>query len=241
MIQRLKRANPANPGANSSVTIFDDLGAVVDTASSAIRAVVVACLDQNFTLKAWWAKSSTGALHLRDYKDVVPGGVHPSTAVTCVAKASLVNNDYFTVTVSNPTGEITTAVTFEYKVSVPFTPTEGRTTIDVSAVTTATEVAVASATVVLAAFPERITLPTPDSATFTATHLSTGVHFICSTAEHVANAGFSVSNTAGANAAGKEWDVRLLPGRNKITLHTTTAPGEFDVAVETTDDATGGV
>lgn len=244
MIQRLRRDNPAagvpaNPGASSAVTLFDDLGDTALMQNSAIRAQVVAYLDQNFTLKSWWAKSATGALHLRSSVDVAPGGSHPSAAITCVAVASLANNDRFAVTVSNATGETTTTVTFEYKVSAPFTPVAGRVTIDVSELTTDVEVAVASAAAVLAAFAGLVAAPEPTTATFTVTHVSTGAHFTCSAAETVTNAGFSVTNTAGTDGTGKEWNVRLLPGRNKITLHTGTAPTEFDVAVETTDDATG--
>lgn len=250
MIQRLRRDNPsagipANPGASSSVTLFDDLGDTALMQNSAIRAQVVAYLDQDFTLKSWWAKSATGALHLRSSASVAAGvdgavrGVHPAVAITCVAVASLANNDYFTVTASGSAGDSTTAVVFEYKVDGDFVAEAGRTTIDVSALTTDVHVAVASAAAVRAAFTGTVTIPIPATATFTATHVSSGANFVCSATENVTNAGFTVALTAGVDGTGKEWNVRLLPGRNKITLHTGTAPTEFDVAVETTDDATG--
>jgi len=244
MIQRLRRDNPAagipaNPGANSSVTIWDDYGDTALTQNNAIRAQVVAYLDQNFTLKSWWAKSSTGALHLRSSVDVVPAATHPAAAITCVAVANLKNNDYFTVTASGSAGESSTAVVFEFKVDGDFVAEAGRTTIDVSALTTDVHVAVASAAAVRTAFTGLVTIPVPTTAVFTVTHVSSGANFVCSATENVTNVGFTVALTAGVDGTGKEWNVRLLPGRNKITLHTGTAPTEFDVAVETTDDATG--
>lgn len=61
-------------------------------------------------------------------------GTHPIGAILAVAKASLVNNDSFTV----PDGNLTT--TFEFKVDSSYTSQAGRTTIDVSAITTVEEV-----------------------------------------------------------------------------------------------------
>lgn len=226
---------PANPGASSSVVLFDDLGdATLFANISRVRIPIY--LDQNFTVKTWWASSATSPLRLRTTNDYTPGAVKSASAVTCVAKANLVNNDYITVTVGSLTGETSTTVNFEYKVDGDFVATEGYTTIDVSAATTATTVAFATAAALRTAFGALISIPAVTTAVLTMTHAYSGSLHMATVVEHVTDAGFSVALTAGVDGAMVDADVRLLPGRNRVTLHTVTAPTEFDAVTEQNDD-----
>jgi len=229
--------NITNPGANAVATVLDDsTGERARVLPDVIRARVVSYLDQNYTIKTWWAKDATSPLRLMSSTTVVSGAVHAASAVTCVAKADLANNDYIAVTVGSATGETSTTTNFEYKVDGTFVATEGYTTIDVSAATTATTVAVATAAALRTAYGSLISIPTVTTAVLTATSAYSGTTHPMAVVEHVTNGGYSVALTAGVDGTGSRLDVRLEPGRNKITLHTVTAPTEFDVAVEYIDD-----
>jgi hypothetical protein len=102
--------------------------------------------------------------------DVANQGIHtvtavgPSGTITCVAVAAMSNNQWFMLN-----DGFNTATTFEYKVDGGFAPVPGRTTIDVSALATATQVATATAAVITAAVTARTltitgTLHAPGSA-----------------------------------------------------------------------------
>lgn len=241
MSQKNRLLDIANPGANAVAVLYDDNNhdrarAMPDRT----RVRVVSYIDKDHTIKTWWSPTSTGPLRLMTSTPVTSGAVKAASAVTCVAKADLAagggTNDYITVTVGSATGETSTTVTFEYKVDESFVATEGRTTIDVSALTTATEVATATAAALRTAFGSLISIPAVTTAVLTATHAYSGTAHPLTVVEHVANAGYSVALTSPVDGTGNKHDVRLEPGRNKITLHTGTAPTEFDVAVEMIDD-----
>lgn len=110
------------------------------------------------------------------------------TRVTCVAVASLVNNDNFTV---NRNGYRTV---FEYKVNGSYSPVAGRVTIDVSALgdPSSTGVAVATAAAIQSNDSTYITA-TPAAAVVTIAGIKP--HVIVVVTEAVANAGFVVVNS----------------------------------------------
>ena len=227
----------ANPGANAVAVLYDDNDH--DRARimpNRTRVRIVSYVDKDHTIKTWWSPTATGPLRLMTSTPVTSGAVHAASAVTCVAVADLANNDYITVTVGSATGETSTTVIFEYKKDGDFVATEGRTTIDVSELTTDVEVATATAAALRTAFGALISIPAVTTAVLTATHAYSGTTRPLTVVEHVTNAGYSVALTAAVDGAGNKHDVRLEPGRNKVTLHTVTAPTEFDVSVEMIDD-----
>lgn len=236
MINRQRRQAPANPGANGVAVLFDDLGDTERMQTTAVRARIVSYVDKDHTIKTWWSPTATGPLRLMTSTPVISGAVHAASAVTCVAASDLANNEYIAVTVGSMTGETSTTVNFEYKVNGDFVATDDYVTIDVSTLTTATEVAVATAAALRTAFGALISIPAVATAVLTATHAYSGTTHPLTVVEHVANAGYSVALTAAVDGAGNRHDVRLEPGRNKVTLHTVTAPTEFDVSVEMIDD-----
>jgi Ca2+-binding RTX toxin-like protein len=77
-------------------------------------------------------------------------------SITLPVQASLVDNDHFTI------NDGTTSTIFEYQVSGSFGATSGRTTIDVSTLTTAAEVAAATVTAITGL---NVTAVQPDVAT----------------------------------------------------------------------------
>jgi len=250
MIQRFRRANIENPGANSAAVLYDD--ATGEYATQA-RAHILALLDQDFVVNTYWAASSSSALrqlYTTSYAGGVSGfirAVRCAQPITVVAKASLVDNDYFTVVYTTVIDGTTVATTkiFEYKVTGAFEATEGRITIDVTGATTDVEVAVATAAAIAAAFvatssQPALTVAVPTTATLTMKGQS-GPRFAIAATENVANGGFSIgAAVAGVEGTVLDLDVRLSPGRNRIVLVTATAPEEFDVAVETDDDKNPG-
>jgi hypothetical protein len=164
-----------------------------------------------------------------------------------VAKANLVNNDYFTVTYTTVIDGVTVATekVFEYQVDGTFEATVDRLTIDASAATTATSVAVLTAAAIAAAFVATATQPAltvavPTTAVLTIKAQS-GPRFAIGATENVANAGFLI----GVAVTGVEGSVvvvakNLGPGRDKFVIVTGTAPTEFDVAVDGVDDLSSG-
>lgn len=253
MIQRLLLGSPANPGANSSVVLYDSANEAAGSEITKARFHAVALLDQDFTINSYWAADGTSGLRLMETYSYVNGvdgfirAVRCAQPITVVAKASLVNNDYFTVVYTTVIDGLTTTTTkiFEYKVDGTFVATEGRTTVDVSGCSTATTVAVATATAIRTAFvatalQPALTVAVPSSATLTIKGQS-GPRFAISATENVANGSFSIGTAvAGVEGTAIDYDLRLRPGRNKAVLVTATAPEEFDVAQEITDDVNAG-
>lgn len=240
------RGKPANPGANSNVVLFDTLDSPMGQQPLDGRLRITAYVDQNFTINTYWAADSQSPLRLVDSTAyATPGNaVHAAKPITAVAKASLAagggTNDYFTVNYTTVIDGVTTTVTkiCEFKVDANFVATVGRTAIDASAATTATDVAVLMAAQIAADFPLTLSVPVPTTSTLTMTAKQSGARFAVTATENVANAGFTI----GATVTGVEGptpttkNVVLPPGRTRCVLVTATAPTEFDVAVDTVDD-----
>ena len=119
-------------------------------------------------------------------QDIVPTVASGSQTITAVAKANIAadggTNDYFSVTDS------VTTVTFELKRGGgAYVPVAGRTLIDCTGATSATDVAVLIAAAVAAAFPTNLSVPVPTTAVLTATAVAGKTVLFT---EHVADAGF---------------------------------------------------
>jgi hypothetical protein len=252
MIQRLPFAPIANPGAASRATVYDSATAALGDAENRGRVEVMAYIDQDFALNTYWAKDDASPLRLVRSDSFVGGEddhvlpVRAAKPITVVAKASLVNNDYFavarSVTISGLVDDLLEVV-FEYQVDDTFEATEGRVTIDVQEATTDVEVAVLTAAAIAgnATLAPLVDAPEPDSATLTVTNKISGPAYVIGASEHVANAGFSVgSATAGVDGTLVRFNHRLPVGRTVIYLDTGTAPGEFDVRAQTIDDWAAG-
>lgn len=126
----------------------------------------------------------------------VAAGEGAATAtITCVAKASLADTDYITI----PDG-INAPVLYEFDTAGDGV-TGGRVQVDVSADTTAAQVAARLRTAILANQP---TLDVTDNAdgTLTLTHKWPGAGGNVTITENVANAGFLVSGFTGGTAVG---------------------------------------
>jgi hypothetical protein len=265
MIDRQRRTAIANPGANSSVVLYDGadspeptpLGATspIDANTRKARVEIMALLDQDFVINTYWAADETSGLRLArtdSYAGGVGGfvrAVRCAQPITVVAKANLANNDYFTVTYTTVIDGATLATVkiFEYKVVASgFVATAGRIVIDVTAATTDVSVAVLTAAAVATAFvaiaaQPALTCAVPSTATFTIKGQS-GPRFAIAATENVTNAGFSIGTpVTGVEGTVVDYDVRFRPGRTRVVLVTATVPGEFDVAVETIDDIDPGV
>jgi hypothetical protein len=72
---------------------------------------------------------------------VAPPTTHATGSITAVAKALFLDNETITVSAVNSDTLVTQTVVFEFRVSDIFTPTPGRTTIDLRYVTTREQVA----------------------------------------------------------------------------------------------------
>ena len=247
MINRIRLSNIANPGANASATVYDELLDSNGAATNKAGIIITSLVSQDFILYSWWAPDLTSPLHLRTTTTVTGGvdgvviGTHATRTLTCVAKANIAagggTNDYFTCQ----------GQAFEYKKDANFVAVAGRQTIDVTAATTATEVAVITAAALTAFFPPSaklatsLTIATPTSAVITLVASYSGTTSTITCTENVANAGFTVGTlTAGTDGTIVISTVRLLPGRNKVTLALTTAAVEFSVCAETVDDVASG-
>lgn len=246
MIQRRSFGMPAAPSANSAVVVFDNINDISGQSAREARLRMWAMADQNMTVNEYWApdKQAATALRLVSSSSYVANAVHAALPITVVAKASLINNDYFAVTRTETKDGVAAAkaVTFEYKIDGSFVATVGRTTIDVSAASTATTVAVATAAAIAAAFAE-FTVPVPGTATLTMTNVQSGARFVIAATEHVADAGFTVgSATVGVDGTVLKYERPLPPegSRMQIAIGVTTAPGEFAVAAEIVDEMVGG-
>jgi hypothetical protein len=101
------------------------------------------------------------------FGDIVPTVASQMQTITCVTVANIAagggTNDKFTVT------DGTTLTTFEYKKDGSFVAVAGRTTIDVSGVSSAIEVAVATAAAIAAAYPTTLSVPVPTTAVLSIT------------------------------------------------------------------------
>lgn len=120
--------------------------------------------------------------------DIIPTTASQSQTITAVANANIAadggTNDYFSVS------DGTTPVTFELKKGGgSFVPVAGRTLVDCSGASTATQVAVLIAAAIAAAFPSTLSVPVPTSAVITVT--AVGKKTVIFT-EHVADAGFII-------------------------------------------------
>jgi hypothetical protein len=237
MIQRIRFNNIANPGANGVAVIFDD--SAVDSTEATNRGRVTFTLfsDQGVTINTYWAESPTASLRLVESNiiDAWLVALHSTQQITCVAKANLVDNDYFTVVYTSIVDGVTTTLTkiFEYKVTGGFVATVGRIAIDVTGATTATSVAVLTAAAINTAFTA-ITVPVPTTATLTAGANQSGARFTISATENVTDAGFAIGTKTTGQEGIYDKTVRLRPGVNRVTAVTTTAPVEWGCAVETT-------
>lgn len=246
MIERSAQGKPNAPTANSAVVVFDSNNDNSFGSRKVARLRLKAFLDVTFAINQYWAKDKQAATPLRLEKSTwcsagpYVTAVHAALPITVVAKANLLNNDNFTVVRTQTKGGVATAktVVFEYKVDGTFVATNGRTTIDVSAATTATTVAVATAAAIATAFAE-FSVPVPSSATLTMTNLQSGAMFVISATEAVADAGFTIgSATAGVEGTIVNYDCPLPPEGSRLQLEiaVTAAPTEFDIALELVDD-----
>ena len=116
-----------------------------------------------------------------------------------------------------------------------YTPTVGRTEIDVSGATDAPSVAVIAAARIVTAFAGAVIAATPTTATLTLEPAACGARFTLSATEHVADAGFTIGTATNGTESVYDKTIRLRPGRNKITVVTTTAPIDWACAIETVD------
>jgi hypothetical protein len=230
------------PLANSSVVVFDSNNDLSGKDRTDARARLWLFANQNCTVNEYWAKNKQDATPLRlvSSSNYVATAVRAALPITAVAKASLVNNDYFTVvrTETKDGVAVTKTVIFEYQVDGTFVATAGRTAIDVTATSTATTVAVATAAAIAAAFSE-FSVPVPTTAVVTMTNVQSGARFVIASTENVANAGFTVgSATTGVDGTVLKYERPLCPegSRLQIAIAVGTAPTEFDVAVEVIDD-----
>jgi hypothetical protein len=126
---------------------------------------------------------------------VVNHGTPATGAINVVAVASLVDNDNFFVPDGTGPG-----VTFEYHVTGGFVPVGGRVAIDVSALTTAAQVAAATATAINAQAPTTLRIRatnTVGSAQVQVDNMLPGSSGNVAITEAVANAGFTVTGFTG--------------------------------------------
>lgn len=118
-------------------------------------------------------------------------GITPATGtITCVAKASLVDTDYFTID-----DGVDTPVIYELDVTGDGV-TSGRTRIDVSSATTSTSVATIVAAVITAT-QTRLVVADNEDGTLSLHHKRCGIVGNVSITENVANAGFLVTGMSG--------------------------------------------
>ena len=242
MINRIRRNNAINPGANASATVYDELGDGNGDAVNKAGVLVTALISQSYTIQSWWAPDLTSPLHLRLSTAVTADATHATRTLTCVAKAAIAagggTNDYFTCQ----------GQSFEFKKDGSFVSGgAGRQVIDVTAATTSTDVAVIVAAALAAFFPLSAKLPTslsiavPGSAVITLVAAYSGTTSTITLTDNVADAGFTVGTlTAGTDGTLVITPVRLLPGRNVVTIALTTAAVEFSVGCETVDDVSSG-
>ena len=241
MIQRIRRNNIPNPGVNGVAVIYDDSNLTTEEVANIGRPRITLFTDQPVTINTYWSESPTGILRLVETESVATPIVasHSTLPITCVAQANLADNDYFGVTYTTVIDGVTTALTktFEYKVTGGFAATVGRITVDVTGATTATSVAVLTATGIIAAFVGALTAATPASATLTLSAATSGARFTISATEHVADTGFTIGTATTGSESVYDKDLRLRAGCNKVTCVSTTAPTEWGCAVETVNTA----
>jgi hypothetical protein len=130
-------------------------------------------------------------------------------AINCVAKAQLVNNDNFFV----PDGFTQLAgpgLTFEYRVTDPFTPTSGWRVIDIRTDVTAAQVAARTATALAGVMPFHLLLSVVSTvgATISLAAINGTPIGDATITEAVADAGFTVSGFSGG----------VFGGHCKVTL-----------------------
>lgn len=235
MIQRIRLDNIANPGSNGVVTLYDDSKTTSEEATNKARVEFEILADQVVTVNSYWSESPTSPWRLVA-SDAQTASTHSTQPITCVDKASLTNNDYFTVVSTSTVDGVATAQTVIYEfevVSAGYVPTAGRTTIDVSGATSATDVAVIVAAKIAVDFAATISVPVPTTAVLTASVKRVGARFTVTATENVANAGFTIgSATTGTEVVNKKIP-RLRAGCNKFTCVSITAPVEWACAVET--------
>jgi hypothetical protein len=127
---------------------------------------------------------------------VSASGTAATFTLTAVAVASLVNDDFFTLLNAGPDGE---SLVFFYDVDGGSVTVEDDThiLIDVSADTTAADVAARTRTVINAVVDGKWTMAAPVGAAITGTADSVGVEFNVTHTETVANAGFLITAATG--------------------------------------------
>jgi hypothetical protein len=245
MLQRNRGAIISNPGANAVKTIYDDKDEAPFSDADKLLLRLTLLTDQSVVINNYWAESATATLRLvstssqwtsHGAMDAPVASSHSTQPITAVSKANLVNNDYFTVTYTTVIDGVTTplAIVFEYKVvGAGFVATQGRTTIDVTGATDATSVAVITAAAVVSAFAGALTAATPSSAVLTLTVAACSARLTVAATENVANAGFTIGTATTGTESVFDKNIRLRPGRNKLTVVTTTAPTDWSCAVET--------
>jgi hypothetical protein len=122
------------------------------------------------------------------FGDLVPTVASQSQTITAIAKSAIAadggTNDYFVVT------DGTTSTTFELKKGGgSYVPMAGRTLIDCTAITSSTDVAVAIAAAIAAAYPTTLSVPVPGSAVLT---ITAALGSTIKVTEHVNDSGFLV-------------------------------------------------
>lgn len=238
MIQRVRLNSIANPGASGVAILYSDAGATSDESVNRARVEIDLLADQVVTINTYWASSSSSPLRLVA-SDAQTASSHSTQPITAVAKASLTNNDYFTVVHTFTLDGVATITTVIYEfevVSAGYVPTAGRTTLDVTGATSATDVAIIMAAKIAIDFAGKVSVPVPTTAVMTASAVTVGPRYTVTATENVANAGFTIGAATNGTETVNKKTYRLRPGVNKITGVTTTAPVDWSCAVETSSD-----
>src|ERR1035437_5202376 len=117
MIQPLRNNNVASPGANAVATLYDDSGSKSDEATYKARVEIELLADQVVTINTDWADLPSSPLRLLS-SAAQTASARCTQRIMAVAKANLVNTDYFTVVHTRTLDGVATTTTVIYEFMV---------------------------------------------------------------------------------------------------------------------------